>query len=83
MCDYVFIAVHCPLLGMIDSGNITLKTDGKTSTALFSCMDGYEILGTTLIVCSDIGTWDSAEPVCGKYIIAQNCLPELFIENLT
>lgn len=58
-------SVSCPPLGEIDSGNISMQTDGQTTYATFTCIDSYEIVGMAILTCNDKGQWDSTEPSCG------------------
>ena len=43
---------------------------GVGDSCVFSCLDGYEITGSDILVCQNDGTFDRPYPVCaGKIFI--------------
>ena len=60
-------SVECPALDRPASGNVTISTDGTASTAVFTCSDGYHLVGAESLTCDSIGVWTDIEPVCSKY----------------
>ena len=49
-----------------NSGNVSVSTDGTTSTATFTCVNGYKLIGEKIITCGEDGQWSDAIPYCGK-----------------
>ncbi|KAL4229791.1 hypothetical protein ACF0H5_010182 [Mactra antiquata] len=54
----------CPALSAPPSGDIVIDTNSKITTATFSCMSGYYIIGQQVLTCLTSGQWDSSSPVC-------------------
>ncbi|KAL4230059.1 Complement receptor type [Mactra antiquata] len=54
----------CPSLPTPNNGNITLDTDGITTTANLSCVDGYYANGNTVISCLGVTGWSDNLPSC-------------------
>ena len=50
------------------SGSFNLTTNGTVTSALFSCVPGYEVFGHAVRECQSDGQWDLNEPICGKYL---------------
>jgi len=57
----------------LDCGPLTAPTNGKVDTtegtkyqsvAVFSCNDGYNLVGTAQTECAADATWDTAAPTC-------------------
>ena len=61
------VCISCPELDIISSGTVSLQTNGQTTMAMFTCTDGYQIFGSSVLTCMDDGQWDSTGPSCGKY----------------
>ncbi|XP_065189178.1 sushi, von Willebrand factor type A, EGF and pentraxin domain-containing protein 1-like isoform X2 [Sycon ciliatum] len=61
------------------SGSVTAPTNGHvtgngntfSSVRQFSCMEGYQLSGTSYTICLANGTWSTASPVC----TLMGCLP--------
>lgn len=45
---------------------MSMATNGITTNASFSCMNGYRIFGQDKLMCDAAGNWDDVEPSCGK-----------------
>ena len=56
--------VKCPDLVSPENGNMSLSSNAVLTTALFSCISGYEVFGQSSVICDDTGSWDAPEPFC-------------------
>ena len=57
----------CPDISAPLSGSVAFQTDGSVTTATFSCLSReYYIDGQRTLTCQPDGTWNYAEPLCGK-----------------
>ncbi|XP_052791742.1 sushi, von Willebrand factor type A, EGF and pentraxin domain-containing protein 1-like [Mya arenaria] len=56
--------VQCPDLEVPASGNFTLSTDGKTTRASFTCVDGYDLVGNSTSTCRKDRNWIDDVPTC-------------------
>ena len=63
ICFFSF-SVSCPSLVAPPSGNVTISTDGATSSAIYTCAAGYELSGDSVQECLNNGTWSSVQPSC-------------------
>ena len=61
-----YFSVSCPTLTAPSSGNISLTTDGVTTTTLFSCDVGFSLSGATTLTCLDTGSWNDTTPACSE-----------------
>ena len=61
------VCVSCPELDPVSSGDVSLQTDGQTTVAMVTCTDGYEVLGSSVLTCTEDGQWDNQTPSCGNY----------------
>ena len=69
--DYTFksffiFSVSCTTVDHPKSGSVSVSTDGTTSTATFTCVSGYKLVGENIITCGEDGQWSDAIPYCGK-----------------
>ena len=57
-------AVICPILIIINNGDIevTARTPGETAT--YSCNDGYRLEGNATRTCQVSGDWSGQQPEC-------------------
>ncbi|XP_065189175.1 sushi, von Willebrand factor type A, EGF and pentraxin domain-containing protein 1-like [Sycon ciliatum] len=55
------------------NGNVTSAGNTLSSVRQFSCMDGYQLAGTSYTICQANGTWSTASPVCTQI----TCTPPL------
>lgn len=60
------ISVVCPSLSEPPSGNVSMETDGQTSTVTYTCADNYEIVGDATRECQTDGTWTGVNTTCGE-----------------
>ncbi|XP_053399661.1 sushi, von Willebrand factor type A, EGF and pentraxin domain-containing protein 1-like isoform X2 [Mercenaria mercenaria] len=58
------VCVTCPSLSDPTSGNVTLFTDGLTTTAEYACASGYEVSGQSISTCLADGSWSYTTPEC-------------------
>ena len=68
-CDIV--PALCNQLTDPDSGSFTLETNRTVTTAVVSCISGYEVFGSLVITCNSDGSWNSVEPTCGRFYNAE------------
>ena len=59
-------SVSCTTVDHPKSGTVSVSTDGTTSTATFTCVSGYKLIGEKIITCGEDGQWSDAIPYCGK-----------------
>ncbi|XP_052791551.1 LOW QUALITY PROTEIN: uncharacterized protein LOC128225682 [Mya arenaria] len=58
--------VTCSTLDYVSGGNVNISTDGVTTTATFTCEEGYTLQGDSEITCRSDGSWDLQAPDCVK-----------------
>ena len=63
----LFYSDSCPPLTTSSSGTVQISTNGISTVANFTCATGYTRFGEQTFNCQADGTWDAAEPTCGKY----------------
>ena len=63
----LYISACCPPVSAVASGNISIVSDGITTTALFICANGYNLIGEDLLTCRSNGLWDIEQPHCCKW----------------
>ncbi|XP_052281318.1 sushi, von Willebrand factor type A, EGF and pentraxin domain-containing protein 1-like [Dreissena polymorpha] len=56
--------VYCSTVSSPASGNVTLHTDGVTSTAVYACAVGYSLVGMATRTCLSSGIWNGTTPSC-------------------
>ncbi|XP_052791560.1 sushi, von Willebrand factor type A, EGF and pentraxin domain-containing protein 1-like [Mya arenaria] len=56
--------VTCSTLDYVSGGNVNISTDGVTTTATFTCEEGYTLQGDSEITCRSDGSWDLQAPDC-------------------
>ncbi|XP_053399292.1 CUB and sushi domain-containing protein 3-like [Mercenaria mercenaria] len=57
----------CSECAALDAGvgmNVTLFGDGKATSAIFRCENGYSLSHTNNVTCLDDGSWNTAAPTC-------------------
>lgn len=55
----------CSSLTSPSSGHVTVTTDNTTTTAVYQCASGYQIVGEDTLICTITGQWSQDEPRCG------------------
>ncbi|XP_065177982.1 sushi, von Willebrand factor type A, EGF and pentraxin domain-containing protein 1-like [Sycon ciliatum] len=75
--------VHCPVLEPPQNGNATilLGDENQVNTVVaFTCHYGYQLNGSSTTVCTALGEWTNAVPVCQEVFIpttpAETSTPE-------
>lgn len=68
--------MQCPTLLGLDSGTVSLESDGLTTTAVITCDQDYIRIGAEKMICQVNGMWNSSLPVCGKIFHRHRCLSE-------
>ena len=66
----------CSAFNHTNNGNITLNTNGTTTTLDIQCDVGATVYGSNTVECNDNGNWTGSIPSCGKQ--SQN-IPVLFV----
>ena len=56
----------CSAFNHTNNGNITLNTNGTTTTLDIQCDVGATVYGSTTVECNDNGNWRGSIPSCGK-----------------
>ena len=67
LCVSIF-AVKCSSLKSPNSGTFELLSNGLITRADFNCSMNYHIEGSNPLVCSETGTWNDIEPICGNCV---------------
>ena len=63
---FSFTATKCPQRKDISEGNkVTLSGDGESygSVVKFTCDEGYELVGSPVVVCQQDGTWSGSDKI--------------------
>ena len=61
-----WFSVQCPILEEPQSGRLTQTSDGRTTVATFTCLDGYTLIGNNVLACLSDSSWNATEPICGN-----------------
>ena len=79
MCAFHTLEITCLDLSAPTNGDIACSANPSTvtSTCDFTCDPGYELQGSSSVVCQPDGTWSTPPPVC----VLQQC-DELRIPHL-
>ena len=78
--------MSCPTLQpvSVSTGSVTLVTNGTTTTAQYSCPQGYDVKGSQTLTCNSDGTWNNEPSDCGKVFVMFYFIftRKLYISNL-
>ena len=66
-----FLSVSCTALSVPQGGNVSLETNGLTTTAQYMCDNGYSLVGSMTLTCRSDGSWDLTESSCGMDSFSQ------------
>ena len=61
---HVFLILGCPSLSDIPNGPVTVSGFETSNTAVYTCNDGFELVGQSTRVCMSDSTWSGDAPVC-------------------
>ena len=56
--------VRCMLLAAPANGRVTQSGRGVGSSAIYTCVSGYQLVGASNRVCQPDGKWSGEKPVC-------------------
>ena len=61
----LFTVVQCPTMEPISNGALNNGTSqGLNDTITYSCVEGYELVGSATLTCQLNGNWSGSEPYC-------------------
>ena len=63
---YSFPAISCGELPDPDNGQVDMDNDIFDSSATYSCILGYEILGVAIRTCLANMSWSDEQPTCER-----------------
>ena len=67
----------CPDLSDPENGEVTVNGHRTDHTAVYSCNDGFKLVGHKIRTCLRISRWSGEEPVCrsdpGNKLIINVC----------
>ena len=70
MCSFFFLHKHavvdCGSLPDPANGMVAMTASTFDSTANYSCIGGYELVGNSQRICQADGQWSGSEPTCSK-----------------
>jgi len=64
--NLLFVSEKCQNIAIPASAEVTITSDGFVSTAVYTCLSGYTLIGPDMRTCLLNGSWDGVTPVCGK-----------------
>ena len=56
----------CPNLDNPTNGAVTVNGMNPGDTATYTCISGYELVGTDTLTCGSDGMWSPDPPVCTR-----------------
>ena len=63
--------ILCPLPDFVENGVVEFTRLAVGATAVYSCENGFDLVGSSVLTCMESGDWDDEWPVCiGKVLIA-------------
>ena len=62
------IPTGCPALSEIPNGSVTVSSDTNNTIAVYSCNEGFELVGESTRVCMSDSTWSGNSPICRREI---------------
>ena len=70
---YFHSVVECPTLNDPDNGNLILSGNTIGQTAEYTCNNGFNLGGESLLICGPDGQWTGNPPVCGegRHLVSQ------------
>ena len=58
------IPTGCPALYEFLNGSVTVSGDTNNTIAVYSCNEGFELVGESTRVCMSDLTWSGNSPIC-------------------
>ena len=55
---------NCPTLEPIKNGNISTVPGSEGDLIVFTCHEGYTLVGASVLFCDEEGNWNSTQPLC-------------------
>ena len=71
--DVYTLLANCESSTAPTNGNVTLTTNGQVTTAVYTCLSGYTLVGSSVIECRRTGYYKEQTPSCGTYYLCVNC----------
>ena len=56
--------ITCPSLIQPYFGALSTQSNVLDTTAIFSCVPGYQLIGNSTLTCEDDGRWNGSQPDC-------------------
>ena len=82
---FSFTATKCSEKAEISHGKkATLSGDGESygSVVKFTCDEGYELVGSPVVVCQQDGTWSGSDQIQCQSMCRYLCQLVIFSENI-
>ena len=67
----VFHLTECPSLDDIPNGSVSLSGNTTGDIAVYTCDDGFELVGDPTRVCMNDTTWSGEPPTCRRKLKQQ------------
>ena len=67
----VFHLIECPSLDDIPNGSVSLSGNTTGDIAVYTCDDGFELVGDPTRVCMNDTTWSGEPPTCRRKLKQQ------------
>ena len=64
--DFILFVVQCPPLNLPGNGMVEVTGRAVGSTAIYTCNEGFDPYGYTILICESNGAWSSAPPICSN-----------------
>jgi len=71
--DVYTLLANCESSTAPTNGNVTLTTNGQVTTAVYTCLSGYTLVGSSVIECRRTGYYKEQTPSCGTCYLYVNC----------
>ena len=66
LCFWIFADRECHEVGKPDKGNVMLTGRLFADRAIYTCDEGYRLVGVEFRLCQADGSWSATEPSCHK-----------------
>lgn len=61
------LGINCGTLLDPTNGTVTVTTSTVGSMAIYTCNEGFTVIGSRTQTCVNDGLWAPAAPICGKF----------------